>query len=695
MCLLSKFFQHFLEGENLSELDLNNYSDLENNILGNINSLSSNWKGTCNLIETISDFRGNYTNNFYLLNSTLDTSLCSPNIICHKDTQNYYNSVFNLILQLNNISIISSSRPSGATSSLIPKFEQEFQNLSDTNTMGGLIYNNFINNLYQDYININLLNTELKKYVNNYGLITGLNEEYNNLVNFDKTVASAASIIMTNFINDKKIILNFFQFMFIFIFTGYLGSITLVFILLIIFQFEKYRCVYLFLIGFINLFVIFAIWAIVLSALFQGIRLFVRESPRVMNFLFLGDYILNGNTDNYPPKFGYREQTMINYFSKCLNGDGNLFYNNLDKSKLSTILSQTQEILSISNTLYNIIASKIQASNIATSSYNNIINASSIYSTILRLEEIYNNLYLSSESFGEDDIRNIINNIRTNLDNEFCQMTFEYYVIKKSDCPRYSIVLNQITNTVENIYHCYVIQDLISGTRAQYSNTTACNNDYINDAIDFIKEINNILKKRINYLKDLHSNYITTINYINGEILQINNSLSKISSLLNEQINDKYIMGNCSSLRFDLIDFSEFMYDKIGYKLIIMIIFSCLSGILGYLSLYTILLILSRIKRNHTNFNIPKSAFNYYPKKTPLNYKPPTKLRNIKPIHLSNNKTDDEKFSYRYNKYNNNVFGNNVKKKNNNNKDINQMQGNVIYNNVRKIEMKTFDNNDN
>ena len=33
-----------------------------------------------------------------------------------------------------------------------------------------------------------------------------------------------------------------------------------------------------------------------------------------MKFLFLDDYILNGNTDGYPPKFGYQDQTIIDFF---------------------------------------------------------------------------------------------------------------------------------------------------------------------------------------------------------------------------------------------------------------------------------------------------------------------------------------------------------------------------------------------
>ena len=188
--------------------------------------------------------------------------------------------------------------------------------------MGGLIYNNFTNNLLINFLGLELLQLYGEEYSNSYGLSDDLNNEYNNILYFDRTVSSAASIIMANYISDKKLILNFFQFMFIFIFTGYLGSVTCVIIFLIIYECEKYSCLYYYLIGFLNLCMIFAVWAVVLGALFQGIRLFVRESPRVMRFLFTEDYILNGNTDFYPPKFGYKDQTQIDLFTSCLNGDG-------------------------------------------------------------------------------------------------------------------------------------------------------------------------------------------------------------------------------------------------------------------------------------------------------------------------------------------------------------------------------------
>ena len=692
MCLLSKFFQHFLEGENLYELDLKNYNDIDGNSYSLTSSLSSNWKGTCDLIEKLNYFKNNYTNTLSILNTTLETSSCSSDTLCHKNTMNNFETTSNLIEKLDTINSISSARPSGNSTQLTPNFELEFQNRSDLNSMGGIIFNNYINNLVADISDLEIIQLGATAYINYYEITNELNDEYKNIMNFDKTVSSAASIIMTNYINDKKLILNFFQFMFIFIFTGYLGTLTCIIIFLIIYQLEKYRCLYYFLIGFINLFVIFALWAIVLSALFQGIRLFVRESPRVMKFLFTEDYILNGNTDAYPPKFGYQDQTQINFFDICLNGNGDLLSNYLNKNKLIDILTVTQNILGLSHNLYSNINTDIQNSNLIKNSYDILNNESYLYSSIIKLEEIKNNLYLASEGFENDDIREIINNIRTNLDKTSCQMTFEYYVIKKSDCPRYSIILTEITNTVENIYHCYVIQDLVSGTRAQYTGTT-CNNDYINNAIAFIKEIDSMLNNRINSLKEIQTNYVLTYNSMQAEINQINSTFTKIADLLKDEINNNYPKANCSSLKFDLIDFCEYMYDKIGYKLKIMIIFSCLSGMLGYIVLYFILLILNKINEN-IYYSQQK---NYTP--SIQGYNPLYQKRDIKPMYYPQNKTDDERFNY---KYKNTLLGNGIKKQNTKRKltkdenriNNNNIKGNVVYNNVRKMEMKTFKNNE-
>ena len=49
-------------------------------------------------------------------------------------------------------------------------------------------------------------------------------------------------------------------------------------------------------------------------------------------------------------------------------------------------------------------------------------------------------------------------------------------------------------------------------------------------------------------------------NNMYSEIAVINNKLNNIQNLIEDEINNNYQMGNCSSVRFDLIDFSDFIY---------------------------------------------------------------------------------------------------------------------------------------
>lgn len=591
------------------------------------------------------------------------------------------------IEQLSNISFISSSRPSGLSIILTPNFEKEFGNLTNNNTIGALISYNFKNKMEADMNKMDELQNEVLSYISSNNVLSELNYGYNSILNFDKTVASAASIMVTNYINDKKMILNFYEFMYMFITSAYLIVFTCVFIFLVVLEVKKYKCIYYFLLAFINVLVILTLWEIVLAALFQGIRLFCRESPRVMKFLFTEDYILNGNTGNYPPKFGNKDSLMIDLFSICLNGNGDLFQKFMTKTSLNSYISQTDNLKSKSTDLLNTIINEVQISSMSVNFYNNYKNNSIIYSSILKLEEMYNNLYLVSDNFEDDDIRNIINNIRSNLGSESCGMTYEYYVIKKSDCPKYSVVLNTITYSTDGIYHCYVIQDLPSGTKVSYSNSS-CNNDYINKAIVFIKEINSLLKSRIVQLKELQKYYALTWNNLYSEIKAINSSLNSIHYILNDEISDKYKYANCSSVKYDLIDFSEFLSDEISYKLKIMIIFSLLAGILGFILFYCIMLIINRIKEK-INF---KNKYYYnndlshdYSKISQINKK--TKYRNIKtPNIISDNSYDN----YKINDDNEKLLTNDINFDKNRKSDINNNnnKGKVIYNNIRKIEMR-------
>ena len=88
--MFSKYFQHLLEGENAYELDISHYHNIENNIFSPLSNFSSNWKGTCNLIEIINNFKTNYANNISLLNNTINTISCSSDSICYKNTKYYY-----------------------------------------------------------------------------------------------------------------------------------------------------------------------------------------------------------------------------------------------------------------------------------------------------------------------------------------------------------------------------------------------------------------------------------------------------------------------------------------------------------------------------------------------------------------------------------------------------------------------------
>jgi hypothetical protein len=247
-------------------------------------------------------------------------------------------------------------------------------------------------------------------------------------------------------------------------------------------------------------------------------------------------------------------------------------------------------------------------------------------------------------------------------------------------------VLNTISYTTDGIYHCYIIQDLLSGTKVSYSNSS-CDSDYINLAISFIKEINNILKSRIDQLKELQKYYALTWNNLYSEIKAINNSLNNIQYILNDEINEKYKFANCSSVKYDLIDFSEFLSDEISYKLKIMIIFSLLAGILGFFLFYCIMLIINRIKDkiNFKNKNYDYGLNNDYSKLSQFTKK--TKYRNIRPPNIISDNSYD---NYKTIDDNEKLLANDINYDNNRKNDLinDKNKGKVIYNNIRKIEMR-------
>ena len=193
---------------------------------------------------------------------------------------------------------------------------------------------------------------------------------------------------------------------------------------------------------------------IFLSSFFGQVRLICHEVPRAMNFIFTGSYIVSGNSASYPAKFGTGNANMTKMFTTCLNGDGDLvklFLTSSDISTLSTLRN------SVTN-LYLNIKQIVDNSNIITNDIYNIDN-SIILESIIYLQAMKDNLYMATEGFGEDDIYNILRNIRLYLDAENCSMTNEYYVVREADCPSGSKKLTSIYN-ITGINHCYIIQHL-------------------------------------------------------------------------------------------------------------------------------------------------------------------------------------------------------------------------------------------
>ena len=127
---------------------------------------------------------------------------------------------------------------------------------------------------------------------------------------------------------------------------------------------------------------------------------------------------------------------------------------------------------------------------------------------------------------------------------------------------------------VSGIIHCYVIPNLYSSSEAAYTNS-GCQaaNRYINLAIPFIKEIINIIEQRILLLRLFDYGYVQTFNDLYNEITFLSNNINSTYDLLNSN-KDSSSISNCGSVRYDLIDFCDFIGDTTRYDAKIVVIFS-------------------------------------------------------------------------------------------------------------------------
>lgn len=626
VCLFSRYLNNLLEGENLDELDISSASS-SNNIFSDQNSLSTGWKGTCQLVNQYNDIYSDYSTELNSLNALMTTNL--------NELLNYFSVTNSLLTNLFTANYITSSRPSGSTASLLPKSEYEFSDMTNTSLIGGKIYKDFVDNLLANLLN---LNDTIKIYINHFlssdAHKGNINDAYTNFANFDVAVATAANIMNENML-DLKDYFNVLQFIVMFFTWAYMFFFGVTILLYIIYACKKINLLWYFIVILIHILLFMMLVEIFMASFFGQVRLICNEIPRAINFIFTGTYMTSGNSGSYPAKFGTGNANMTKMFTECLNGDGDLANLFLSSSVTSTI----SDIKSRITNLYINMKSMVDKSNIATNNYNYLLN-SDLTKGIIKLETMKDNLYMATEGFGSDDIYYILNVIRTNLDSTNCSMAEEYYVIKDADCPSGSVRLTTIYNTTGTL-HCYVIPSLSSSASASYVNS-GCNNDYINTAITFIKEIYSSIDSRLNKLINLQQSYSITYSYLMNEIESISNRINSTYDMLYSN-SDSSTISNCGSSRFDLIDFCDFIGVTTEYDARLVLIFGSFVGTFGYVFLYSFLVVLNSLENTERDTDYDDFGYDYGKKNN--------KIRNIninvnktKPIKRDSYDQDDEEY---------------------------------------------------
>ena len=614
-CLFPKFLNHLFQGENIEELDISSISN-KNYAFKNINSLSSGWTGTCPILQTFSSIQSNYTSDLSYLSSIFSSN--------HQNTMNAYSKTNNLMEELFTFSKITVTPPSGTSETLTPKFEYEFSDKNNADLIGGKMYNDFTYNL-KPYIEKQDgdIKTNVNSFINNNSIQTIINNAYSNIAKFDTTVSTALKVMTNRILELKNYFLNIQTCLMVFTW------IYLIIFLAIILFYVLYLCIqnkklFTVLIILINILFLLILAEIILSFLFGQVRLICHEIPRAIKFIFTDNYISSGNSKSYPAKFGEGDSNMTNLFKTCLNEDGNLANLFINTNNLNDFNSLKND----ESTLYTRFNQVIRGSNVVLNNYNSL-NNDIFLKAIDRLELMKNNLLYTTEGFEADDIYNILYNIRNNLDSENCGLTNEYYVVKESDCPYGSIKLTTIYTTT-GVKHCYIIQNLESGAKASYSGST-CGNNYLNTAITFIKQIDSLLDTRLQKVKNLQTYYSATSESLYNELYSTSEKLNNTYSILISDIGKAKSISNCSSTRYDLINFCDFIGVTTEYDAKIILVFSSFLGVFGFVMIYCFLVILNRFREIEKNDDDDEEFFTYKKKEK-------YKKKNIK----ENNSSEDE-----------------------------------------------------
>ena len=633
VCLFSRYLNHLLEGENLDELDISSASS-SNNIFTNKKTLSTGWTGTCPLVDYFKDIYTNYSSELSSLRNIITSN--------HAGLTTSYISTNTLINNLYTVSYISSVRPSGLTTPIMPKSEYEFSDKTNSSLIGGKINSDFTNYLKNNVESLNsTIRTSINSFLNTDTYGKSLNDAYENFANFDITVATAANVMNKNILDLKNYFLDL-QFVVMFFTWAYMFFFGVIVLLYIIYACKKYNILWYFIIILVHILLAMMLVEIFISSFFGQVRLICHEVPRAINFIFTGNYMVSGNSASYPAKFGTGNANMTKMFTSCLNGDGDLYNLFLFSNDKNIITNLRNSITS----LYMKVKSIVDKSNIITNNYDTIEN-SIFLKGIIKLETMKTNLYMATEGFGNDDIYNILNNIRTNLDQQNCSMTTEFYVIRAADCPAGSVESTTIFNTT-GVIHCYLIQNLESTTSAAYI-SQGCDNNYINNAIAYIKEINTLIDTRINQLKLLQDSYSALFDSFIKELTLLSNSINSTYDQLDLNLASSSI-ANCGSSRFDLIDFCDFIGDTTEYDARIVVIFAAFVGVFGYVILYSFLIVLNTFESFETGNNYDDYGYNFGKKKKRNINININKSKNLKKESNYYDNDEEEEYNDKYNK---------------------------------------------
>ena len=157
----------------------------------------------------------------------------------------------------------------------------------------------------------------------------------------------------------------------------------------------------------------------------------------------------------------------------------------------------------------------------------------------------------------------------------------------------------------------------------------------------------------------------------------VSNGINSTYSILNSNLASNSI-SNCGSVKFDLIDFCDFIGDTTEYDARIVVIFSAFVGVFGYVMLYSFLVVFNSLTGLDNDNDYEDYGYNYGKKKN--------KIRNInikvnsaKPIQRESSEYDKDEEEEDDDEY---------KKKLNNKKKI-------VPKTAQKVEMSYLSNNNN